>query len=90
MTATMVTIQAGSYPVREVLNGAYIQLPGGSNVDYNIYTVGRPKRRFRAHESRMFRVQTTSTILHITTNLVQACLQCVRTIYALSTLKTIG
>jgi len=43
VTATMVTIQAGSYPVREVLNGAYIQLPGGVIADYNIYTVGPPE-----------------------------------------------
>jgi RHS repeat-associated protein len=43
VTATMVTIYAGSYPVREVLTGADLQLPGGGGALYDIYTVGPPE-----------------------------------------------
>ena len=42
VTATMLMIQAGSYPVREALTGAELQLPGGGGALYNIYTVGPP------------------------------------------------
>lgn len=40
VTATLIEIRLGNYPTREVLNGAYLQLPGGASVDYNIYNVG--------------------------------------------------
>lgn len=43
VTATMVTIQAGSYPLYKTLNGADIQLPGGASVYYDIYKVGLPE-----------------------------------------------
>ena len=40
MTATMLMIQAGTYPIREALTGEELQLPGGGGALYNIYTVG--------------------------------------------------
>jgi hypothetical protein len=43
VTATKLAIQAGSYPVREVLTGANLQLPGGAGALYDIFTVGPPE-----------------------------------------------
>lgn len=43
VTATMIAIKDGSYPVRETLTGAQLQLPGGANAFYDVYTVGLPE-----------------------------------------------
>lgn len=43
VTATMVMIQAGSYPIRETLTGAQLQLPGGGRALFDVYTVGVPE-----------------------------------------------
>ena len=42
VTATMLMIQTGSYPLRETLTGADLQLPGGAGAFYDVYTVGPP------------------------------------------------
>jgi RHS repeat-associated protein len=42
VTSTMLMIQLGSYPLRETLTGADLQLPGGAGAFYDVYTVGPP------------------------------------------------
>jgi hypothetical protein len=40
--ATILTIVAGGKPIREMLHGNEVQLPGGRKAIYNIYAVGPP------------------------------------------------
>jgi hypothetical protein len=42
LETTMVMIRAGAYPLREVLGGDVLQLPGGHKVDYDVYSMGPP------------------------------------------------
>jgi hypothetical protein len=42
LATTIIMIQGGAYPAREVLSGDNLQLPGGRTVLYNIYSVGPP------------------------------------------------
>lgn len=46
VTATMIAIKAGSYPLYKTLTGAELQLPGGGGALYDVYTVGPPEDPF--------------------------------------------
>ena len=42
LASTIVTIDAGAYPVREVRGANELELPGGRRTNYDVYSVGPP------------------------------------------------